>query len=218
MYLPLISLYNWDNSLLAPIGQNIDASFNTKYLQDYILNRYGDYGVINPDLDYLKKAIENWCTINTTKWKNWFSTTQYDYNPIHNYDRNETIKETIDDTGNTSASNTINDTINGTSTNTGKTSTSKAGFNATTESTMQVTDKVDANSSVTTTGTNKKTDITTATNKRTNTRNLITNISGNIGVTTTQQMIEAERKVLNFNLYTIIADEFRDEFLDCCVG
>lgn len=36
---------------------------------------------------------------------------------------------------------------------------------------------------------------------------------GNIGVTTTQQMIEAERKVLEFDLFTAIIGEFRDLFM-----
>lgn len=36
---------------------------------------------------------------------------------------------------------------------------------------------------------------------------------GNIGVTTTQQMIEQERKVLEFDLFTAIIGEFRDLFM-----
>ena len=40
--------------------------------------------------------------------------------------------------------------------------------------------------------------------------------SGNIGVTTTQQMIEAERAVVLFDIYVKIADDFHRAFcLDC---
>lgn len=35
---------------------------------------------------------------------------------------------------------------------------------------------------------------------------------GNIGVTTTQQMIREEREVSEFNIYGYIADRFKDEF------
>ena len=37
-------------------------------------------------------------------------------------------------------------------------------------------------------------------------------ISGNIGVTTTQQMIKEEREVSEFNIYSYIADRFRETF------
>ena len=46
--------------------------------------------------------------------------------------------------------------------------------------------------------------------KRTNTHTA--KISGNIGVTTTQEMIEQERKVWMFNLYKLIAEEFKQNF------
>ena len=36
--------------------------------------------------------------------------------------------------------------------------------------------------------------------------------SGNIGVTTTQQMIKEERDVSEFNIYSYIADRFRETF------
>lgn len=35
---------------------------------------------------------------------------------------------------------------------------------------------------------------------------------GNIGVTTTQQMIEAEREVVQFSVIEFIADDFKNEF------
>lgn len=37
-------------------------------------------------------------------------------------------------------------------------------------------------------------------------------IHGNIGVTTTQQMLESERELVNFDLVQTIANEFRDYF------
>lgn len=46
--------------------------------------------------------------------------------------------------------------------------------------------------------------------KRTNTHTA--KISGNIGVTTTQEMIEQERKLWMFNLYKLIAEEFKQNF------
>ena len=36
--------------------------------------------------------------------------------------------------------------------------------------------------------------------------------TGNIGVTTTQQMIKEERDISDFNIYGYIADSFKNEF------
>ena len=35
---------------------------------------------------------------------------------------------------------------------------------------------------------------------------------GNVGVTTTQEMLEAQRKVVRYNIYNEIADSFKEEF------
>lgn len=37
-------------------------------------------------------------------------------------------------------------------------------------------------------------------------------IHGNIGVTTTQQMLQSEREIVQFNIYDFIADSFKNEF------
>lgn len=37
-------------------------------------------------------------------------------------------------------------------------------------------------------------------------------VSGNIGVTTTQQMLEQERKIADFSLYEVIAQDFKTRF------
>ena len=38
---------------------------------------------------------------------------------------------------------------------------------------------------------------------------------GNIGVTTSQQMLESERNVANFNIYDYITNQFKQEFCLC---
>lgn len=58
-----------------------------------------------------------------------------------------------------------------------------------------------------------KTDIT---NRTTSEGSTVTKhngrIHGNVGVTTTQALIQEERKVLEFNMYNMIADEFAEQF------
>lgn len=218
LYIPLATMYNWDNSLLSQIGQGISEQINPTLLQNHILYRYGDYAVIITDIDFLKQSINNWCMINTEKWKNLFSTTQYDYNPIHNYDRIEEVTETINTTDSTTAEKNTTNTNTNSSNQNGNSQTSKAAFNAVTSATMQPVENSQNSQEMSGTSSDTYNDTATYENTGSNTRTLNTKTQGNIGVTTTQEMIQAERDILQYNLYTVIADEFRDVFLDCCVG
>ena len=218
MYIPLATMYNWDNSLLTQIGQGISNQINPTQLQNYILYRYGDYGVIITDIDFLKSSINNWCMINTEKWKKLFETTQYDYNPIHNYDRTEEVTETINSTDNTTTEKNSTNTTQTSANQSGNNQTSKAAFNATVSATMQPVENAQNSHQLSGNSSDTYNDTTTSDKVETNTRTLNTKTQGNIGVTTTQEMIQAERDILQYNLYTVIADEFRDVFLDCCVG
>lgn len=211
-------MYNWDNSLLSQIGQGVSEQINPTLLQNYILYRYGDYGVITTDVDFLKLSINNWCMINTEKWQNLFATTQYDYNPIYNYDRSEEVTETINTSDNTTTEKNGTNTNTNSSNQSGTGQTSKAAFNAVTSATMQPVENSQNNQEISGNSSDTYNDKTTYENTGSNTRTLNTKTQGNIGVTTTQEMIQAERDILQYNLYTVIADEFRDVFLDCCVG
>lgn len=64
--------------------------------------------------------------------------------------------------------------------------------------------------SVTETGENSNT--TTGSETGTIGNNLTRIEQGNIGVTTTQQMIEAERQLVKFNIYDVIIDSFKQRF------
>ena len=218
MYIPLATMYNWDNSLLTQIGQGISDQINPTLLQNYILYRYGDYGVSITDIDFLKLYINNWCLINTDKWKKLYETTQYDYNPIHNYDRTEKVTETINTTDNTTTEKNSTNTTQSSANQSGNSQTSKAAFNATVSATMQPVENSQNSHEISGNTSDTLQDKTTTGTVGSNTRTLNTETQGNIGVTTTQEMIQAERDILQYNLYTVIADEFRDVFLDCCVG
>lgn len=58
-----------------------------------------------------------------------------------------------------------------------------------------------------------KTDVTSRTTNEGKVVNKHTGrVHGNVGVTTTQALIQEERKVLEFNMYNMIADEFAEQF------
>lgn len=80
---------------------------------------------------------------------------------------------------------------------TGANSTSTGSVAAFNSSTFQNTTKQESNASGTDTGT------------------IIRTEQGNIGVTSTQELIQRERDVVQFDIYKFIADEFRMRF---CIG
>lgn len=125
----------------------------------------------------------------------------YSSNTFHNYDKSE-----ID----ISRSGEVTDEGKNSNSNTASSKTTKTNENARTEnvedSRTNVTD-VDETKSKTEEETNKN--VSNETTVNTN------HIHGNIGVTTAQQMIEAEREVTKFDLYFEIARRFEQTFMMC---
>ena len=133
--------------------------------------------------------------------KNWnalYKTLLLEYNPIENYSMTETEnvqdshRGTLESNGNNSNTNTENTIVNGTSNN------QLWGFNSTNSvnSDKQIDDTT-RNIDVSMNSTHKNTD--TETKDITSDRTL--KRSGNIGVTTSQQMIESERQLWLWNFF-----------------
>ena len=118
------------------------------------------------------------------KWAKEYATLSLQYNPINNYDMVEQMTNDIT-THQFGHTNTRTDNTNETS------ETEKAGFNS---STYSPADKVSIKGNAGTVA-----DVETGTN--TDTRNYRLTRSGNIGVTTSQQMIESERKLWLWNFF-----------------
>lgn len=163
----------------------IDFEESTTDVKDAILDVCGDMACIYRDPNIFRKEVRIWFFKNMETWKRLAKTAHFEYNPISNYDRHESITDTS--TENSSGTN------NTKSTNTEKVSA----FNS-----ESMSDKQSGSFDGTTSG--------SVTASRTNTRT--SKINGNIGVTTTQEMIKQEREILNFNIYDIIAHQFKERF------
>lgn len=123
------------------------------------------------------------------KWNELYETMEYDYNPIENYNMVEemTDDETVIEFGHT---NTRTDNLQNTDNTENVAEYEKAGFN----SEEYVHDeKTTTNNDTTQTHTGTQTNAESGSN--TETRNYTLTRSGNIGVTTSQQMIESQRKL-----------------------
>ena len=149
----------------------------------------------------------------TEKWKGLYKTITLSYNPIENYNMKESENTENDFTNNQSANsktqNTANTSQTDTSTvqNTSNVDMQTYGFNSSTAvdkdknlSTDDTTNNYTSSSANTVNTTNEN---TSSTNVNNDTKRILER-SGNIGVTTTQQMLEQERKLWDWNYYNTV--------------
>lgn len=229
----LIGMYNWLGDPLfqgvtVPQGASKDLLINT------ILLNYGEMEALYASPDFMQFAITNWSGCVQYKMTRLFGTTQVEYDPIENYNRYEDSTETpnITRTGSrnessdgstTSTGNTSTKTSNNTVGNeSGNTEQTVSAFNASTYqpqnksisvSDTTSTDSGTAETTANTTGGEKKTVTGSNTDTETGTRTYTAHTHGNIGVTTSQQMLQSERYVAEFNFYQEMAKDFAKTLL-----
>lgn len=194
-----------------PGGVSLDS------VRDNILMELAELELLYPSGTFMKTAIGIWSTKQLPVWEKLYATINLEYNPIYNYDRTEEWTE--EETGNRNESRTqSHESIgesSGTVQNSGEDTVKSdvSAFNATsyTPKELQTTTLGTENAS---SGTAKQTtDITDDTDENSSRNNTRTGRAfGNIGVTTTQQMIEAERNVVKFNIVDYIVEDFKKRF------
>lgn len=83
-----LGLYNWDNTVfdLMQIPQELDR--NT--LIDNLLAETSELEVLYPNPVVFKNLVAVWSNKQIDIWNRLYATTQYEYNPIENYNRYET--------------------------------------------------------------------------------------------------------------------------------
>lgn len=211
-------LYNYDNTLFD--GFNVPEGLVKQIAIDAILMRTRELEVLYPDFSYMKNRITIWSNKYQINWKKLYDTTVLEYNPIENYDRMEDWTDTDDETSTSARDNTRNttNTVKSTSTNEIMNSVNvtdqNTAFNAgLADHAKQITDgDTTENGSITNTETGKDTENENVNGGRTGRHTRTGRAHGNIGVTTSQQMIQSERDLVVFNLYDVIAESFIENF------
>jgi len=193
--LSIVTLYNWNNTLFDDM--EIPVEVDKEILIDNILLELGELELLYNDFDMMKFAIGRWSKKELKVWNDLYETTILEYNPIENYNRTETRNlqttvegqsETADDES-TSGGDTLKKYAN-------------SYDSETQEQTEQETSELGS--------INNRTVNTDTQQTGTDTGEI--NTKGNIGVTTTQQMIEQERKTVKFNIYDYIINSFKMRF------
>ena len=214
-----ISLYTLDKYAQALGGDSIFSllqlpdGINKETVTNNILLESMDFEAVYTDPDFLRDAIYIWSRTNYHTFEKWYQAQQVKYDPLNNYDRYEewTDKGTDNKTtssGHTGKSDATNKELN-TSNDTQDHYVNPYDTNQLTEDEQVknlTTDNINGtqviNSQIDTTG---KEDGTTSGEHE-------GHMWGNIGVTTSQQMLQAEYDIAEWNLVQHITDMFLQKF------
>lgn len=199
-----------------------------------ILMRGGEFEVMYSDPDFMQSLIGIWSKKWYRTFDKWIKALNIEYSPLENYDRMEDWTDTRNKKDSSSDGSTGSVGMTGNITDSGSTShTGSVTDSGTIENKVSAFDSSEYQpSDQTTTGNTQSTsESTTSSNNRGTTENTTTSsnlthsgeehegnthkgrIHGNVGVTTSQQMLEAELKLAEWNLYEHITDLFLSEFV-----
>ena len=199
--LTLIGMYNFDESLFDNL--TIPESLDKQTLIDNILLRGGEFEVLYPDFDFLKFSIGAWSRKYQSTFNRWAKVLNMEYNPIENYDRQESWTDSGSSSG-TMSGNTSGSTTGKTdSTTTGKVSAYDAGDSLTTKD-QSIINGSDSSTSSSSTG---QTTSGTTSGKHDG------RVHGNIGVMSAQNMVNQELDLAYRNIYNMMTDLFLTEFV-----
>lgn len=194
-------------------GLQLPEGVDKKLVINCIIERHGNAALANPDPKWMRHYIGTWSARRLPIWAKLEATLHLEYNPIENYDRTEDIQEkrTIGRTTFNTASGTNGETN---SEERSENQTSIHDVSAENASDYQP-DSKDTITGGGTSGYRRDIDTSAESSGKENTTDTFTHSNrthGNIGVTTSQQMIQAERDLVRYSLIEEIAEDYRDAF------
>ena len=187
----LLGLYQYNTNLFN--GLKLPEGVDREIVINNLLAETAEFEVLYPDAEFMANMIAAWSAKELPIWEKLEKTLYYNYDPISNYDRTE--EWTDENTG------TVRNSANGNSGTSGTDTKKVAGYNS--------ENLVTAESS--TSEVNSTLESRVEAEKNDNGRRS-GHIFGNIGVTTTQKMIEEERHVSQFNISDYIINSFKRRF------
>lgn len=190
--LTVLGLYQWNQTLFD--GFSIPEQLDKDILIDSIILECADLEVTLPNYDIFKRMISSWSASRSNAWEHMYNALTEEYNALHNYDRTETH----DDEWSNRRNSSMEQRSGGQDVLTNRT----AAFNGDSLAT--------AGSDTTAYG---GTANTTDNGTESGSRDYTIRAYGNIGVTTSQQMLESEISLRSkYDMYDIITSEFKKKF------
>ena len=231
MTLSVLALYNYKDTLFNKMVY--PEGFTDKQKEwtiNSILSECAELSLIYPDWDFLNAMIGTWSNVEKPTWDRIYKASLLEYNPIENYNRTEI--ETVND-GRTEEHSGIDSNQT-----TGQDSRSTSGNNTESHSGIDVTEndkyaydsstpkpesisKFQHGENISTSGSGSETGNTSTTAMFTHGEKIKhegdstreNHTSGNIGVTTSQQMLEQELEIApRLNIIKLIVESFKDRF------
>jgi hypothetical protein len=229
--LSILGLYNWDNTIfdlmVFPVWDQNEFSTEEKNLViNNIMAECAELEILYPNPVVMKNMIGLWSAKEQPTWNRIYRVALNEYDPLENYHRTEHATETLDHSDTHSgndvnrASGTDSTTGGFTDTNSG-TDTTNNKFVGYDSATLVDHDESDLQHGHVVTNTHNdgttygRTDTLTHGEKIEHGGTIKNDIEafGNIGVTTSQQMAEAELLVSpQLNVYNYIIESFKNRF------
>lgn len=191
----VLGLYHYGESINQDLFEHMQlpTGIDRTDLINNILEQSAAFEVLYPDFDYLKFSIGAW----SKRWyrtiEKWNTALNVEYDPLNNYDRHEEWTDEDNVSGSTETS--------ATSGGTAEDELSVVAYNS---DAYHNKEKTESESSSSSSGSSETT--TEGTSEHTG------HLWGNIGVTTSQEMLRQELDVQKFNLIQQITDLFLTEY------
>lgn len=193
--LSILGLYNYDSTIFD--GFRVPETLDRETVINALCLELAELSLVYPEAETMKQAIKIWTDLHFKEWQDLEDTLYYEYNPIWNVDGTETETRALTIKRDRRGKDTVSNS--GSDTNVGQV----AGFNS--------EDFVNSAKDTTTYG--GKAETSYASGEDVGDTGTITRTrGGNIGVTKTQELIEAQREVVQFNVTDVIIKSFKRKF------
>ena len=204
----LLTMVNEDDTIINDTYFPLPTGLSHTDLDPLLLAETAELEILYPEPETLKTVIKAWATVRGPAWTKMQAALTAQYNPISNYDRTESWTDThnLTNTKEHHGTSSSASQSSGSGTDTG----TVAGYNST-----EWTNKDRQSSSSTGSTQSQGAADFMDTDRDTGTLTRSGSVSGNIGVTTNQQMIQAELELRQMDIYRIIINEFIKMF---CLG
>ena len=208
--LSILGLYNYQPAIFDSL--TIPTSVDRETLIDNIIMEAAELELLFPNADILGRLIGNWSKTRLAAWNRMIGALDAEYNPIENSDRYEDHLEDYTRDLKENDNYTRNLTDSGNSNSSGSIQNSRTGYNS---SHLQLTDSSGSEDHSDDTRSYTGDDNRNKGFTGSDTRHTVIHTHGNVGVTTNQNMVEAELKLRQYDIYKLITNEFIDTF---CIG
>lgn len=215
-----LGLLNWDPDLFSLMSWpdaftgDTPALSKDAFLQE-LLAQTAELEVLYTSPNFMKQMIGIWSKTRVDIWNHLYDTTTYEYNPIENYDRTETGQDVDTNSGSDSHTNTLTRSGTDTTTDTPHMEHFIAAYNsaAAGDNDGLVKSNRDDGENVSALAYgSSETDSGSVTHGHKIIQDHALHVHGNIGVTSSQDMIRQEREIAEFNIYDRMINDFRMRF------